>query len=82
MSDTNIGRVISKLEGVRRSDKGRYDARCPDQEGRQARLSIVLTDNGQVLLQRHGGSQFQVSLAGGTVEGGPALDSSGGVGGL
>lgn len=42
--------VVSKLEGFRRSGRGRGMARCPAHKDRRASLSVRETDSGSVLL--------------------------------
>ena len=58
-----VDSFMSQLEGVRRSSKGRWTAKCPAHPDRTASLSIREGDDGRVLIHCFAGCETQDVLA-------------------
>lgn len=50
-----IDKLLSRLEGVKKTGAGRWIARCPAHEDRRPSLSIRETDDGRILVHCFGG---------------------------
>ena len=57
-------RLLSRLEGVRPSGRGRWMARCSGHTDKRASLSVRETDDGRVLAHCFGGCGIDEVLAG------------------
>ena len=55
--------VLSRLQGVRQTGDGQYEARCPAHDDRHPSLAVKRADDGRILMHCQAGCDFRAIVA-------------------